>query len=89
MPGLAEIHGQSLQEALDSLLEKHQPISLVSQPFKRICTQCCSVSSLKTLAEEFSLYSNLIPGNTQYTESCLQKAGRPEKVKKTYLCTKQ
>uniref|UniRef100_A0A7M4FWV9 Microsomal triglyceride transfer protein large subunit-like n=1 Tax=Crocodylus porosus TaxID=8502 RepID=A0A7M4FWV9_CROPO len=50
MPGLAEISGQSLQEALDSLLEKHQPISLVSQPFKRICTQCSSLKDyLKTV----------------------------------------
>ncbi|XP_014382165.1 microsomal triglyceride transfer protein-like isoform X1 [Alligator sinensis] len=50
MPGLAEIHGQSLQEALDSLLEKHQPISLVSQPFKRMCTQCSSLKDyLKTV----------------------------------------
>ncbi|XP_065263791.1 microsomal triglyceride transfer protein-like [Emys orbicularis] len=50
MPGPAETPGQSLQEALAGILEKHQPISTISEPFKRTCMQCPSLKTyLRTL----------------------------------------
>ncbi|XP_074855590.1 microsomal triglyceride transfer protein-like [Carettochelys insculpta] len=49
-PGPAEALGQSIQEALAGRLEKHQPVSIVSQPFKRTCMQCPALKTyLKTL----------------------------------------
>ncbi|XP_073209685.1 microsomal triglyceride transfer protein-like isoform X3 [Lepidochelys kempii] len=50
MPGPAETPVQSLQEALAGILEKHQPISTISPPFKRTCMQCPSLKTyLRTL----------------------------------------
>lgn len=50
MPGPAETPGESLQEALAGILEKHQPISTVSELFKRTCMQCPSLKTyLRTL----------------------------------------
>nr|XP_042712818.1 microsomal triglyceride transfer protein large subunit-like isoform X3 [Chrysemys picta bellii] len=50
MPGPAETPGQSLHEALAGILEKHQPISTISEPFKRTCIQCPSLKTyLRTL----------------------------------------
>ncbi|XP_067408778.1 microsomal triglyceride transfer protein large subunit-like isoform X2 [Emydura macquarii macquarii] len=52
MPGPPETPGQSLQEALAGILEKAQPISIISQPFKKICMQCPSLKTyLKTLGK--------------------------------------
>uniref|UniRef100_K7FEY7 Microsomal triglyceride transfer protein-like n=1 Tax=Pelodiscus sinensis TaxID=13735 RepID=K7FEY7_PELSI len=53
MPGPAETPGQSLQEALAGILEKHHPISIISQPFRRTCMRCPSLKSyLKTFGNK-------------------------------------
>ncbi|XP_063163586.1 microsomal triglyceride transfer protein large subunit-like [Candoia aspera] len=53
MPGSKELSGKNLQEILDSVLGKPQPISLTSKPSKRICNECPTLrSSLKTFAQK-------------------------------------
>ncbi|XP_034281912.1 microsomal triglyceride transfer protein large subunit-like [Pantherophis guttatus] len=53
MPGSKELSGKNLQKILNSLLGKPQPISLTSQPFKRICSECPTLRSyLKTFAKK-------------------------------------
>uniref|UniRef100_A0A8C8RI76 Vitellogenin domain-containing protein n=1 Tax=Pelusios castaneus TaxID=367368 RepID=A0A8C8RI76_9SAUR len=52
MPGPAETLGQSLQEALADIPEKPKPISIISEPIKKICLRCPSLKTyLKTLGK--------------------------------------
>ncbi|XP_007421764.1 microsomal triglyceride transfer protein large subunit-like [Python bivittatus] len=53
MPGSKELSGKNLQDTLDGVLGKPQPINLTSKPSKRICNECPTLKSyLKTFAKK-------------------------------------